>query len=145
MKKVVFAMATVLLTSAISQAMIAPWYENLRRIDAAVEEVADKLNYDDVDEVGISMIEVGEDGIITVGIENKLCLAQVSTKPMKSGLAGASVLVAKVLECGPVNAEVATATYEKVSAKMDAAAKLAKMVKKVTVSKGGKIKIVNKK
>jgi hypothetical protein len=150
-KKILLAFSAILLSSTLSQAMMMPSYFNLKKIDAAVEEVATNfLNYEDIDEAPIASIEVksGEQGVtlVTVGMGNNVCTVKIMSKAMPAGLAGSPGLDAKITgACEVIREDLKTAKYEKVAAKMDQAAKLGKMIEKVVITSKGAVKVISKK
>lgn len=150
MKANLFVIAAMMTFSIVSNAMIAPWYMQIREIDAAVEAVAEHLDVDgdgdvDANELKVSAIIDKLDGTFQVFTDTKDCTVEVKKtilKPIggsKPIMAGAPSVTGEIKICHNMKEAVKAVTYEKISVKLDKAASIAKIVTGVKVSAKGKI------
>lgn len=146
MKKSIMGLFLTIAVTSTSNAMMAPEYRQLRVLDAAVEEMATNyFNFEDADEAPIAAIKTEANGDVSVTINNTVCLVALKAKPLPPGAAGTPGIIAKIKECGVIREDLKTVTYEKVMAKMRAAAQLGKIVLGVDITKKGSIKLTVKK
>lgn len=158
MKRNLLVITVMMAFSMASQAMMAPWYRQIRQIDTAVEAIQEKLekmssaNADDkveeADELKLQVIQEQEEGVFFIATKYTSCLVTLTQKELKKGpngivIAGAPGYDAKVSGCRTLGEEEQgrTMSYEKISAKLDKAASLGKMVEGVMISSTGKVKI----
>lgn len=149
MKKTLLTFISSMTLASSAFAMISPSYMTVKVIDAAVEEMAEKMfSYEDAEEAPIASIEVLSKGI-QVTINNTSCLVTITRKPLPPGAAGSPGVIAKISDekrdCQVIREDLKTVTYDKVLQKLDRAAKLGKIVQKVSVTNSGKIKIISQK
>ncbi len=158
MKAQLFVIATLMTLSTVSQAMMAPWYRQIRQIDTAVEAMQEKLEksstahvddkVEEAEELKLQVIQEQEEGVFFIATKYTSCIVTLTQKDLQKGpggmiIAGAPSYTTKVTGCQEINEEAQgrTLTYEKISAKLDKAASLGKMVTSVMISSTGKAKI----
>jgi hypothetical protein len=134
--------------SNVSQAMIAPWYMQIRQIDAAVEAVAERFKIDESDALLLSDIQEREDDSFLVSTDKQACVVELVSSIMKSHngkpIAGAPSVTGKVISCEAHSVAMPTKSYEKISAKMSKAAAIGKFITGVHISPKGTIKLIYK-
>ena len=136
----------LLISSQFANAMIAPWYVQLRVFDAVVSaftQVAPLEAGETNDDVEISSLTVLADGTIAIANENQSCNYRIKTNPLPTGAIGVPGYSAVKLSCDSI-AAARTSSYEVISERLDKAAKLSKMVKSISVSKKGTLKVLYK-
>ncbi len=144
--------STVIMTlftvsASFANAMIAPWYVQLRVFDAVVTAFSKEapLEADEtIDDVEVSSIQVLADGNIAIANESKSCIYKMKTNPLPAGMVGVPGYSALKLSCENLEQTFRTSSYEVVSERLDKAAKLSKMVKSITVTKKGTLKLLYK-
>lgn len=145
--KSVAIVSLLTISSQFANAMIAPWYVQLRVFDAVVTAFSHEapLEADEtMDDVEVSSIQVLADGNIAISNESKSCIYKMKTNPLPVGALGVPGYSALKQSCEVLEQSLRTAPYEVVSERLDKAAKLSKMVKSITVSKKGTLKITYK-
>ena len=116
-------------------AALPPAYERIREIQTCVEAYAKEvMNYKSTSLVPVSEIKVINDYQITLMTNNTMCLFSLRNEG-SGGMVGPGKLVAIVLECGAVRADVETVPYSKVLKVMESSAAKGRTVKSVVVGK----------
>lgn len=142
------AIITVLtISTQFANAMIAPWYVQLRVFDAVVTAFSKEapLEADEtIDDVEVSSIQVLADGNIAIANDSKSCIYKMKTNPLPVGALGVPGYSALKQSCENLDQTFRTSSYEVVSERLDKAAKLSKMVKSITVTKKGTLKLLYK-
>ena len=147
--------ALIIGLASISQAMIAPWYRQVRQFDAAVEAVAEHLNTAgeaaDADELQISKVEELVDDTFVVTTDKATCTVVIVTKELNNHngkpmpIGGVPAISGQVTKCSVNKAAVVTKSYDKISAKMDKAVAKGNFITAVSVTgKKGTIKLTYK-
>ena len=142
--------AAVIGIATVSQAMIAPWYRQVRQFDAAVEAVAERFEVDDADELLVSSVQEMADDSFVVTTDKATCSVEIVSKVLVSHngkpmpIVGAPQLSGKVIKCASNKSVSATKSYEKISAKMDKAAAKGNFIIAVGVNAKGTIKLTYK-
>lgn len=137
---------SILVATQAANAMIAPYYVQLRVFDAVVMAFSNvvKLEEDEtIDDVEISSLEVLADGDIAIANDRTSCVFKIRTNPLPKGAVGVPGYSAMDEVCiTDTEGKVAkTKSYEDISEKLRQAAKFQKMVKKVSITKKNTIKL----